>query len=307
MNEVGELPAPIQLNQDSLQTARPGSSMSSHRYRTPLAGSAVMSPGPAASLQQQQHAPTLIQTSGIPQEQPHPGFETPSAFADPSTTTIPTSMFPTGSSYVGQFTESSRGAVSPPANIYPVQHRHPYAPSYGSVATAPTLEHAVQHVQAQIAAISERLESLESVTRFPSHSNVSSFPGINRHTPPWAHSSGHHHHHRDGGEYEEWDLDDLGMWSMLANPISRGIDWLRDAAKFFKKDDQRSPSSVILRRLCLDASFLITALALVRWIWRRSGVRRREVYAALIVLWRAILGTSPPTRHTKRMLVDRGV
>lgn len=76
---------------------------------------------------------------------------------------------------------------------------------------------------------------------------------------------------------------------------------MKELATFFARNENRSPTLIIVRRLCLDVSFLLCVLALVRTIWKRSGVRRREVRAALIVLWRALLGTK------ERVLVDRGV
>lgn len=91
------------------------------------------------------------------------------------------------------------------------------------------------------------------------------------------------------------------MWSLVLNPLSRGVDSLKELATFFARNENRSPTLIIVRRLCLDVSFLLCVLALVRTIWKRSGVRRREVRAALIVLWRALLGTK------ERVLVDRGV
>jgi len=59
---------------------------------------------------------------------------------------------------------------------------------------------------------------------------------------------------------------------------------------------------IIIRRLCLDVSFLVCVVALIGALWRKSGVRRREVKAALVVLWRAIVGSKP-----QRSLVDQGV
>jgi len=92
------------------------------------------------------------------------------------------------------------------------------------------------------------------------------------------------------------------MWSFVVNPVSRGIEALREAATFFARDEHRSPTLIVVRRLCLDVSFLLCVLAVIRAIWRKSGVRRREVNAALIVLARAILGTKKA-----RVMVDRGV
>jgi len=38
---------------------------------------------------------------------------------------------------------------------------------------------------------------------------------------------------------------------------------------------------------------LVCVVALIGALWRRSGVRRREVKAALVILWRAIVGSKP--------------
>jgi len=88
----------------------------------------------------------------------------------------------------------------------------------------------------------------------------------------------------------------------VLNPLSRGLDKMREFTTFFAPNENRSPSAIIVRRLCLDVSFLVCVLGLVRVIWKRSGVRRREVHAALVVLWRAILGSKPD-----RVMVDRGI
>lgn len=52
----------------------------------------------------------------------------------------------------------------------------------------------------------------------------------------------------------------------------------------------------------MDLSFLVCVVAIIKAVWKRSGVRRREVKAALVVLWRAIVGSTVP-----RSLSDRGV
>jgi len=40
-------------------------------------------------------------------------------------------------------------------------------------------------------------------------------------------------------------------------------------------------------------SFVVFVVAFLRLAWRRSGVRRREVKRALVVLWRAVIGAGP--------------
>lgn len=285
-----ELPV-MNVEQDPSQ-GRPQSAMSSRRYRTPMADSLAMSPQPAHSL--------IAMQGIVPVTQPMPGFETPSAFAEPSPISAPSSLYPT-SSYV-PLSQSSQ-LTSPPPDIFPthpVYHGTPQplpaVRQYGPVrpVSQSTLERAVQHMQAQIAALNERLETLESLSRHPSRSHLSLSP---RDTPTWGAGSSHR---RDQLRY---DLDDLGMWSLIVEPVSRGMDRLRELARFFAKDDTRSPSMIIVRRLVFDISFLMFVLGSIRLIWKKSGVRRREVYAALIVLWRAIMGIKPPPRR----MVDRGV
>nr|GAT53843.1 predicted protein [Mycena chlorophos]GAT53844.1 predicted protein [Mycena chlorophos] len=267
---------------------RPPSSVSSNRYRTPMAGSLLASSPPPAM-------PVLPR---VPETQPLPGFETPSAFAEPSS----------GSSFIPSFADLSRGNLTSPPNMYPAQPQ--YRDSMQTVSSRthgggvpsrpisrPTLEHAVENVQAHLAALSERMESLESLHL--SRSGASPGHAVPGGSPAWRGSPGGR---RNGNNQRQWDLDDLGMWSLVAQPISRGIESLREAATFFARDENRTPMMIIVRRLCLDISFLVCVLAVIRALWRKSGVRRREVKAALGILWRAILGTKPP-----RAMVDRGV
>ncbi|KAF7353048.1 ACBP-domain-containing protein [Mycena venus] len=273
------------------QINRPPSSVSSHRYRTPMAGSLVTSPPPILNR--------------VPETQPMPGFETPSAFGEPSNSS---GFFP--SSYVGQFSESSRAELTSPPNLYPAHPQYrgqvqpipqrPYGVPSPRPGSRPTIEHAIQNMQAHLAALSERIESLESLSGRLSRSRISTSPRAAGGSPGWGPGRGSPAHGRDT---HEWDLEDLGMWSLVVNPLSRGIDALRDAATFFARDENRSPTALVVRRLVLDASFLLCVLAVIRLLWRKSGVRRREVNAALVALWRAILGT----KKAPRTMVDRGV
>ncbi|KAJ7937339.1 hypothetical protein B0H13DRAFT_1945442 [Mycena leptocephala] len=271
------------------QIQRPPSSVSSHRYRTPMAGSLATSPPPILHR--------------VPETQPMPGFETPSAFGEPST---PSSFFP--SSYVNQFSQSSRAELTSPPNLYPAhpQYRGQMQPlpqrQYGVPSrpgSRPPLELAIENMQAHLAALSERIESLESIPGRLSRSRISTSPRAAG-SPSWGPGRGSPPH---GRNTHEWDLDDLGMWSLVANPVSRGIETLREAATFFARDESRSPTLIIVRRLCLDVSFLVCVLYVIRTLWRKSGVRRREVNAALVVLWRAIIGS----KKAPRMMVNRGV
>ncbi|KAJ7226359.1 hypothetical protein B0H12DRAFT_1240621 [Mycena haematopus] len=84
--------------------------------------------------------------------QPMPGFETPSAFGNPSTSS---GFFP--SSYVGQFSESYRAELTSPPNLYPVQSQYrgqaqpipqrPYGVPSPRPGSRPTIEHAIQNMQ----------------------------------------------------------------------------------------------------------------------------------------------------------------
>ncbi|KAG7097219.1 hypothetical protein E1B28_004590 [Marasmius oreades] len=292
-DEARELPMQGQANPILIQSqlTRPQSSMSatSNRYRTPLAGSLAMSP----PLNQM-----------IPTIQPLPGFETPSAFAEPSPTSIPSSLYPATSSIAG-YLESSRGMTSPPS-VFPAPSSSYHSQSqpmplgqYGVVRSASSiaLERALESMQAQLAAFNERLEIFEATTS-PSGSRTR-LPTSRDGFLPGGRGGGSP---TDRQGSIEWDTEDLGLWSFVVTPTLRGLEFLKQVAGFFARSEgNRSPSLIVLRRLCLDASFILCFLALFRILWRKSGIRRREVNAALVVLWRALLG------RKERLLVDRGV
>jgi hypothetical protein len=267
---------------------RPQSSISSHRYRTPMASMMAASPpNPMVS---------------VPETQPLPMFETPSAFAESY------SANPSVSSYVGQYSELSGVEAGGSPHIYPAHPKYPgnapvVARHYdvpGRPALLPSIDRALEDVQAHLAAVNERLDSLESMNgQYPRSSHLLSRSSIQRVQDG---RQGSAPTDRAGGERREWDFDDLGMWALVLNPVARGARVLRDVAVFFVRNESRSPALIVLRRLCLDVSFIVCVLAVFRALWRKSGVRRREVKAALLVLWRAIVGTKK-----ERTMVDRGV
>ncbi|TFK74495.1 ACBP-domain-containing protein [Pluteus cervinus] len=287
-DEEGDEPRELLPRPDPMsQPNRPQSSLSSHRYRTPMAGSLAMSPPPA-------------HVHAVPVTQPLPIFETPSAFGGDAVVSSPPGSYPTPSTYA-HFSSSSRGELSSSPNLYgqptypPNQaHRPPSLSSrqYGPVrpASRPTLERAVENVQSHLAALTERLENLEAAANAPSRGSAVSSSTPGRGSP----------HSRNA--QPRWDIDDMGMWSLVLNPLSTFLDKLKELTTFFARNENRSPSAIVVRRLCLDVSFLVCVVGLVRLIWRRSGVRRREVKHALIVLWRAILGIKP-----ERSMIERGV
>ena len=282
-SEASELPSINVINPGRRHSETRQSSLSSQRYRTPMAGSLVMSPPPS-----EYH---------VPLQQPLPGFETPSAFAE--TPSFPSSFYPPSNSFPGPLSGPSRAETVSPNHLFAGHSSYrtilPHHPSQYELVRPPStlaLERAVENVQVHLAALSERLETLESRSLLVSRSNISP---SSRGSPPWMGGRGSP---SDRNGVARWDIDDLGMWSFVLNPLLHAMDALRDMSTFFSRDENRSPSMVIIRRLCLDVSFLLCVIGVIGAIWRKSGNRRREVRAALVVLWRAIVG-SPA--------VDRGV
>ena len=276
-SETNELPSINVVNPGRRYSeTRPQSSLSSQRYRTPMAGSFIMSPPPS-----EYH---------VPLQQPLPGFETPSAFAEAPS--FPSSFYPPSNSFPAPLSGPSRAEMVSPNHLFTghPSYRTPIHPSQQYELVRPpsalALERAVENVQVQLAALSERLETLESRSLLVSRSNICP---SSRASPPWMMGGRGSPSDRNG--VSRWDIDDLGMWSFVLNPLSHAMDALRDMSTFFSRDEDRSPSMVIIRRLCLDVSFLLCVIGVIGAIWRKSGNRRREVRAALVVLWRAIVGS----------------
>jgi len=259
----------------SEQTAainRPQSSHSTHRYRTPGASS------------------TLLSTPGVPASQPQ-GLETLSAFGDPTFSPYP-------QSYAEQ--AISRDAAS--LHNQPVHRRppsaRPHALSVAGLSHRPpsrlALERAIESIQTQLAALSERIEIMES--RSFISQRLGSSPGPSRSSPTFAGSPSAV---RDA---IPWDFDDMGLWAIVLKASARMLRSLREFAIFLSSNEGRSPTFVVLRRLFLDLSFILCTLTLIKTIWRRTGVRRRAVNAAMRALWWAIVGKTPA-----RMVADRGI
>ena len=236
----------------------------------------------------------------IPSQQPLPAFETPSAFAESSS---PPTLYPPVNLNSGRYTDSPEIRTTLPHSAYQGQqqgyasqvlsHSSHYSPMRPPSAMA--LERAVESVQVQLAALTERIEALESRSLFIPRSNVAGSPRRGGGSPSWVGGSGLIN---EGNGGPVWDIDDLGMWSIVLKPLSRGFEYLREMSTFFASSEGRSPSRIIIRRLCLDVSFLVCVVALIGAIWRRSGVRRREVKVALIILWRAVVGS----RHRSELM-----
>ncbi|OCH95950.1 ACBP-domain-containing protein [Obba rivulosa] len=268
------------------QLNRPQSSLSSHRYRTPMAGSTLLSPPPMPM--------------SVPAMQPLPGSHAQSVFAE-SASSYPSGAYPASTtSYPEPLSQPSPSQLrapgyrrySSPRPSLPGQYaRAPLAPFPSG---NPNLERAVETVQGHLAALTERLEVLEQIAHKStiSLSVLSPTRGLTQ-----AALAG-----QDDEDRAKWDPDDMGMWALVLNPLSRTVGMFSQLVKFVTQNERRSPTLVVIRRLFLDISFMLCFLAATKLIWKRSGVRRKEVSAALKGLGYAIVGQKRP-----RVLVDRAV
>ncbi|KDQ64903.1 hypothetical protein JAAARDRAFT_28555 [Jaapia argillacea MUCL 33604] len=279
-------PVPSIYEHGPPQSHRPQSSVSSNRYRTPMAGSlAALSPPPG-----------LVAPIAIPGTQPLPGFETPSAFEGPSATPSLPSTYRQPSTFPSHFSQSPPNSTYPPPQSYrpPTSQYRPYNVPPRS-ASRISLERAIESVQAHLAALTERLESLEAAAAHPGQSTHSMTTRTHsRHGSPSGHLEGLLH--------SGWNIDDMGMWSIVLRPLSQVTTSMRQLTDFLIYTENRSPGYIVIRRLFLDISFILAVLALVRAIWKRTGVRRGEVNKALLGLWYAVVG-----KKKERRLIDRGV
>jgi hypothetical protein len=148
-------------------------------------------------------------------------------------------------------------------------------------------------VQAHLAALTERLDSLELSTL--AYRSSASLGGSR--SPNALGAS-------DGRLVRSlvWDLDDMGLWSLLLQPLARLTQGMRHVLAFLAVNEHRSPAWVVIRRLFLDISFLLCALAVFKLGWKKSGIRRAEITEALKILARAVAGKKRP-----RNMVNRGV
>lgn len=300
------------LAQDQQSHAnRPQSSLSSHRYRTPMAGSLMMSALPEPHF---------------PASQPHPGFETPSVFAGPSSASLTSAsppQYPYGPQQYPNISQTSREMI-PPQHMHPYPGSRPSSTPFGPrqhpfpshipprpASSRPVVERAIENVQAHLAALTERLEVLESRGSHvwgiqPSSSHVAR-PSV---SPTWP--GGRRSPYDAPRDSLIWDLEDMGLWTYLIRVVSRFRSVLRYLGSFLAHSDNRNPAMIIIRRLFLDVSFVLFVLCVARLGWRRSGVRRREVLAALRSLGRALVGASPAGMSGRRsgrerLMVNRGV
>lgn len=155
-------------------------------------------------------------------------------------------------------------------------------------AVSVSLEHAMESMQAHIAALTERIDTLES--SFATHSNPQAQSSVSL---PSRASSGRGSPADSGSVSQvfEWDIDDMGLWTLVLRPLLQNLSFLQRLLLFFLKSGQgRSPLLIVVRRLCLDISFVMVVVGVLRTAWIKTGTRRREVAAALVLLWGAVTG-----------------
>lgn len=245
----------------------------------------------------------------VPNQQPMPMYETQSAFDDSATLgdylNVETTPYPahlahssrnSGSGYEhgGQKSRMTSDPVyrRPGSSVYsaPIQGQ-------GRPGSRQTLERAVDDVQSHLAALSERLESLE-ISRSSVRTRTAISPrdsnSPNRFSPPSS-----------SGELV-FDLDDMGLWSLILQPLARLLSSVRGVAAFLAVNENRSPTFVVIRRLFLDLSFVLAVLAIAKVGWKRTGLRRKNIYVALGILWKAVIeGRTGTVRRVVEQGVDR--
>ncbi|TCD66814.1 hypothetical protein EIP91_000892 [Steccherinum ochraceum] len=290
-DDDGHAPLPPASVYAHSQPNRPQSSMSSHRYRTPMA-SMMMTPP--------------VHSMSVPPTQPIPHYEAASAFEQTgkSSPSIPSSAYPSTTVYQDNTVHSSRTDLTSPPNPYPYrgatsppqfpgrQYALPAGMTPRPMSRATDLERILGGIQINLQALRERIEVLESRAQRSTSSLVASRSSARRGDSPYGSRVDDHH----------FNLDDMGMWSIILSPLSRTMGMFRTLLDFLASSEQRSPTFIIIRRLFLDISFLLCILACFRMAWRRTGLRRREVLHALGGVWRAMLGHKRP-----RVMVDRAV
>lgn len=243
----------------------------------------------------------------VPNRQPIPMYETQSAFDDVAT--LDDSLNVTATSYPTHLAHSSRNSgsgyghgrqdlhmTSDPVYRRPVSIIHS-APTQGHrrPGSRQALERAVDDVQSHLAALSERLETLE-ISRTSVRTRTVNSPRDSNSPNRFGSSS--------SPSELIFDLDDMGLWSLVLQPLAKLLSSVRGVASFFAVNENRSPTFVVIRRLFLDLSFVLAVLAIAKVGWRRTGLRRGEVYIALGVLWKALIGGRT---GTLRRMVEQGV
>lgn len=248
---------------------RPLSSISS-RYRTPLTSTLTTSPPP--------------RRSSVPAMQPLPLYETRSAFGGSHSGSIISAKLPRSSHDLSpQMHPVSAHYKDQPLLPLPGLHNvdsQPQPPSHAQM----SLEAAVENVQAHVAALTERLDSIETAITRPMRNSSSMLPSLS--------ISGSGSPARQQVQHLEWDVEDMGLWAYVLRPTLQGVQVFQRLLNFLLHSENQSPVLAIFRRLCLDISFTLTVLGLLKLAWRKSRARRREISVALGILWAALLGSN---------------
>ncbi|KAJ1308608.1 hypothetical protein OPQ81_004306 [Rhizoctonia solani] len=283
-----------QQRANSPPTVRPRSSMSSqYRYRTPVAQSGAYSPTRSPTGQ----GPMPV-VAGVPLTQPQPRYAAPSAFAplaqqhsalafSPQQPTHP--LHPP---YHPHMPPPPEVTASYQGHAHPGYQEIPRSRSPPRGTTSMGLERAIVDIQASLAALRERMETIEQGGSF-----TSSYSSRNRLSPPQRHSPLH--------PMLPFNLDprSFGAWSVILTPLAR----LVMSARRMLQVVRRNPTMIIIRRLMLDISFLIALIAVIRACWKRFGGRRHEVISALGGMWIALVNGGQAPARRERILVDRGI
>ena len=276
---------------------RPTSAISSQqRYRTPMG----MSSGVPVSYSPSVPPPSV--NANFPMQQPLPRYSTPSAFSP----TVPEESIGTGTpSIPSSFPTTNTNSYVP---VHQQDHVQPYSfrtplqhPGTGPRtplgmhrpnSTRPPLERAVESVQASLAALRERMDSLEG-----SHSNASLARGS-------ASPIGGLNNYSNLSASLNWDPSEMGLWSIIFVPLSKIFSRLQYISLILLTPTPKGRGNTlrsIMRRMVLDATFLWVVFLALRSIWRKTGIRRREVNRALKLVIIALLG------RKERVMVDKGV
>jgi hypothetical protein len=163
------------------------------------------------------------------------------------------------------------------------------------------VEDALQALQGHVAALQERIDVLEHMLL--SRAGPGRSPSL---SPSWI--GGSSALEAAGARRIPFDASDLGLWSLVAQPIVRLCKMLTYLLKLvfaprLAGGKPHSPAFLIVRRLALDASFVVLALFLTKKGLKASQTRRREAQTALAMLIRAVAGR----KGAPRRMVHRGV
>ncbi|KAG8995264.1 hypothetical protein FRB90_000214 [Tulasnella sp. 427] len=251
------------------------------------------------------YAPTPVNATPIAPPQPLPRYATPTAFPPGPIPPGPPGP-PTSASYPASISYSAPPIQQPTMTGSSIPH-HSYTRSatiaHGLQMTRTPLERAVEAMQTSLAALHERMDSMEAALYGHSpQSNSVLTPGARRNIgTPLRGPAGYFNASSPGLPF---DPHQTGAWSIILVPLTRILGRVKQLIYFLLYPPEPSKSTarlIVIRRLFLDASFVASVLAAIRAIWKITGIRRREVMLALIGVWYAITGKRP------RVLAEKAV